>query len=389
MKIRLLIVSSLFLPAVTFAAFDHDLYFGTKNQEVIKLQDFLKSQTLYSGPVTGGFFSLTKEAVQRFQQREGIVPASGYFGPVTRKHANAVHTPEVSVRDTLLAQIKQLQEQLKKLQENSTPTATSSQAVVPTPTPPSNTGPVFSVKPYVKQAGFLTDPSLGARYPYKVLLDWTIQNSGLTTDTVLCAPLVKSAVGVDSKTAYFPESKTNYTCGVDSKDASGNITHESVAFSSPEWVSVYGTSSMKFPEIETTPLKLGNFSIYNGTGSSALFANFELLLTDAMESVPNRGQKVYFMLRDGVNSTDPLISKTEFTLLSANPQPANISVLNFPFDVTVKSGEERQISLWVEQFKYVKSGNFILKTTKINTVSSGQQTPLGGFTYILTREPPL
>src|SRR5437660_6544023 len=79
-------------PSAVFAqTFDHDLYYGVQNsQDVIKLQDFLTSETLYSGPLSGNFYSLTLAGVKAFQVREGITPPGGYFGPKTRLRANTI-----------------------------------------------------------------------------------------------------------------------------------------------------------------------------------------------------------------------------------------------------------------------------------------------------------
>jgi len=73
------------------APFTADLQHGVRaNADVQRLQEFLTAQQLYSGPITGNFFSLTLRAVKAFQAREGITPAAGYFGPRTRVRANAL-----------------------------------------------------------------------------------------------------------------------------------------------------------------------------------------------------------------------------------------------------------------------------------------------------------
>lgn len=85
------VVSFAFLMGIARAdsSFSKNLYFGIqKDSEVTKLQEFLTSEGLYSGPITGNFFSLTLKAVKDFQNREGISPAAGYFGPLTRARAN-------------------------------------------------------------------------------------------------------------------------------------------------------------------------------------------------------------------------------------------------------------------------------------------------------------
>lgn len=76
---------------VSFGAeqFNRDLSFGfQQDSDITKLQEFLSDKGLYSGPITGNFFSLTLKAVKAFQVREGIMPAAGYFGPKTRARAN-------------------------------------------------------------------------------------------------------------------------------------------------------------------------------------------------------------------------------------------------------------------------------------------------------------
>jgi len=61
-----------------------------RGSEVVSLQEFLKNQGIYTGPITGNYFALTYKAVRGFQIRERITPASGYFGPVTRTKANTI-----------------------------------------------------------------------------------------------------------------------------------------------------------------------------------------------------------------------------------------------------------------------------------------------------------
>jgi putative peptidoglycan binding protein len=137
--ISLLLVFPLFVFAQTF---DKDLYFGIqKDSDVTKLQEFLTEQGVYSGPVSGNFFSLTLQGVKSFQAKQGITPTSGYFGPKSRAKANLVlasqgvsstavtdesgsPTPVVTTspkttNDTvsaLMAQMQLIQQQLNALQ---------------------------------------------------------------------------------------------------------------------------------------------------------------------------------------------------------------------------------------------------------------------------------
>ena len=95
-KIVLVVCATTILTFATTAyvlaqTFDHDLYFGIQSDsDVTKLQEFLTSEGVYSGPITGNFFSLTLAGVKNFQSREGITPVAGYFGPLTRAAANAM-----------------------------------------------------------------------------------------------------------------------------------------------------------------------------------------------------------------------------------------------------------------------------------------------------------
>jgi len=77
-------------PTKAELVFTKNLSFGIQgDSEVTKLQEFLADEGLYSGPITGNFFSLTLKAVKDYQTREGISPAAGYFGLTSRSKANA------------------------------------------------------------------------------------------------------------------------------------------------------------------------------------------------------------------------------------------------------------------------------------------------------------
>jgi len=74
---------------VSFAAtFNQNLSYGSSGPAVTNLQSFLTAQDLYAGPITGGFFNLTKSAVIAFQKKNDIQPASGFVGPLTRAVIN-------------------------------------------------------------------------------------------------------------------------------------------------------------------------------------------------------------------------------------------------------------------------------------------------------------
>lgn len=389
----------LLTPAIGLAgSFDRDLFLGMKNDlEVTSLQEFLRDQGLYQGPTNGNFFALTRDAVKKMQEREKIVPVSGYFGPRTRARANAFLAPaypsESRAQEILRVrnEIEALQTRLKSLQEklvqervlaaSSSPAAVSS---VPDVSPPA-----FTKNPQVAQAGFIEYSPFGAHYPYRVTFDWATDASGVGDESVACNPLLKVGAGAGRATAYFPEPHINYACKVTVSNTSGKSVSASVLFASPSWVSVNGSSTLPFPDIEATPLKIGEFRVYNGTASDSLFTNFETLVIESMDSTPNRNRKVLFLLRDGIAPTDPLISKTDFTFIATAAPLGNPwrSPLSMAFNVALAAGEEKRVSMWVEQLQFVKSGTLEIAATK--AVMTGQLTPVGLFDLTLTKPPSL
>ena len=88
--------------SVPCQSFETNLYFGmTGNAQVKCLQSFLKSQgtDIYpEGIVNGNFYSLTSQAVIRFQEKYaseilnpiGLTMGTGYFGQRTRQVANSL-----------------------------------------------------------------------------------------------------------------------------------------------------------------------------------------------------------------------------------------------------------------------------------------------------------
>lgn len=144
-KYILLLLLTIFIPSISSASFDKDLYYGINNDsQVSELQELLTSEGLYSGPITGNYYSLTVQAVKNFQERENIKPVAGYFGSLTRKRADQIldnslnkniGTVQVSQTnnssglqsqiDSLLLIIKSLQEELAKQQTTTTQTQTT------------------------------------------------------------------------------------------------------------------------------------------------------------------------------------------------------------------------------------------------------------------------
>lgn len=93
-KIVMLIIAVLAsMPALTSAeTFTRNLSFGMRNDpDVERLQEFLRGQGYFSYPVsTGNYGPVTILAVKKFQQANGLPMIGGYFGPESRRAANAI-----------------------------------------------------------------------------------------------------------------------------------------------------------------------------------------------------------------------------------------------------------------------------------------------------------
>lgn len=91
----MLMVGVLFGFSVASAAsysFQNNLSLGSTGPDVVALQTLLESKeflTMPSGVAKGYFGNLTQASLSRFQAANGISPASGYFGPLTRSFVNS------------------------------------------------------------------------------------------------------------------------------------------------------------------------------------------------------------------------------------------------------------------------------------------------------------
>ncbi|USN89085.1 MAG: peptidoglycan-binding protein [Candidatus Nomurabacteria bacterium] len=84
-------------PSQSCSIFNRDLTLGVQSDEVTRLQNFLisKGYTIPAG-ATGYFGGQTQQALVKFQKAEGISPAVGYFGPLTRGRVQNMCTPVVT-----------------------------------------------------------------------------------------------------------------------------------------------------------------------------------------------------------------------------------------------------------------------------------------------------
>ena len=67
------------------STFTRDLSYGSSGPDVKGLQELLgfAGEVIPAGP-TGYFGAQTQAALASYQRKNGIKPASGYFGPITR-----------------------------------------------------------------------------------------------------------------------------------------------------------------------------------------------------------------------------------------------------------------------------------------------------------------
>ncbi len=71
-----------------------DLYYGVNHPEVTLLQKYLNNNGFTVSQIGAGskgnetdfFGRLTQTVLSAFQKTKGIVPAVGYFGPLTQAH---------------------------------------------------------------------------------------------------------------------------------------------------------------------------------------------------------------------------------------------------------------------------------------------------------------
>ena len=297
----IIIIGAILPFAVSAAAFEHDLFFGMRNNAEVKLlQEFLHSRGFYNESITGNFFSLTRRAVIDFQKKEGIRPAQGYVGGKTR------------------AKIMML---LNNTVKPSVSPAVPSPSFFPSPSP--------SAIPSVSPTPLLSPPPLPSAAP-------------IPTSTPTPAPVVELRI-------------------------SGNVTQP-------------------FPDIANAPLKLGDITIKNTTDHPILFNQFQLDIYDAMNSSLNRGKTVLFKLREGTTTYDSLISEKQFSINNQPPptgEESNRRQVNVSFPITVKAGETKVTSLWIENLDYVISG--YLRIEMLAAFINDPITLQGGFKFLLTR----
>lgn len=73
----------------TISNFSGNLYFGMRNNDVMRLQTFLISHSLLGANLNTGYFGFSTFNALRVYQKAVDVPPTGFFGPLTRAALNS------------------------------------------------------------------------------------------------------------------------------------------------------------------------------------------------------------------------------------------------------------------------------------------------------------
>lgn len=126
-KVFAIFVCSMLFVSTTSAQrvlFPVDLHPGIKNEvAVIVLQKFLKAERYYDGPILGLYDTTTAKAVQKFQEKNAIMPSDGIFKGMTRARANSIIQKQLESYTTQAPSVTKKTPELKT--EKATPPKTT------------------------------------------------------------------------------------------------------------------------------------------------------------------------------------------------------------------------------------------------------------------------
>ena len=326
-RILFLVFAIFMVPSAAFAAgFSRDLYYGISNDvDVTRLQEFLKSQSVYSGPITGNFFSLTRDGVKRFQERERIAPVAGYFGPKTRGRANEVLSQTSSAPSARLTELESLIASL---------------------------GSVRTLYPSFSIDALIT--------VYQNELS-SLKGGAASPPPLAPAPLPPEAPSEPAATTTPP------------------------AETKKEELKVSGGGTNLFPIYAANPTKIGDVTVRNDFSQTIYLSQLIMKISDQMNSPNNRNKKVKFILRNGTTTSDSTVSTEDFTFNSTVPKSdtPHVSLFSMSLPVMFAAGSEKTFSLWVDNFDYVISGSLTIEYSSF--LATTNISPVGGFTFLLNR----
>jgi chitodextrinase len=236
------------VPSIVYAGFSQDLSYGKQGDEVTLLQQFLREKGYYDGPVSGGFYSLTKSALITFQKSLKIEPATGFFGPITRNVVNyMLQSGDVNAASFITAPVYQAPPTTTQPPTQTNTTNTTTQTASSSTGTPFATPPVFQAPPTTQTPTIPTSTTTDTKPPIIISLSvssvtatgavifWTTDESsdalveyGLTSSLGSQGPFDPTSTSKHNYTLSGLTPNTTYNYRVRSKDASGNLVVSSI-----------------------------------------------------------------------------------------------------------------------------------------------------------------
>src|SRR5581483_1382028 len=131
-----LILLAILLPAISLADITANLKYGSQGTQVVELQEFLIEKGFLLTKASGYFFSLTRNAVEQFQESVGL-PNTGYVGVLTRGQINsAIAMENASSTEAEIAETGTTTPPvIEPTQQVATPVQVTQPTVTPAPQP--------------------------------------------------------------------------------------------------------------------------------------------------------------------------------------------------------------------------------------------------------------
>lgn len=114
-----LLTLAIILPVSATELFEKDLKYGTSNNvEVKRLQEYLKGEKMYTGPLSGNYYGLTQLAVKKLQKKYNL-KQDGKFNSITRERLNKTLNLklELDQKSKELEEAQQLAESIEALRQ--------------------------------------------------------------------------------------------------------------------------------------------------------------------------------------------------------------------------------------------------------------------------------
>lgn len=387
MKLRhILFLSIFFIPVVAAGAgISRDLTVGAKGDDVKYLQEFLaKDRAVYpEGIVSGYFGALTKAAVARFQEREGISPAAGYAGPKTRSRIDQLlgavsstpsappAAPQGNLADLLL-QLEVLQRALADLR--------SATSTVATTTPIDTLPPSFIEGPAVTLGVPDAASPFGGTAAVRVTVNWKT-NEPTAPSLLNCNPNL-AVSGLSLQATYWARMAGRHVCTLTVEDLAQNKTSQSMIFEVPAWTAIEGSSTQPFADSS----KLGDLKITNHATTSVVLFRVNITIEESIDAPNSRGVSYKLVLKDGTSNVSNVLEKKDVSMHSQFPGVGNLNrqFVNFYAGRNIAAGETKTLSLWVEGLAGPYYGG-VFRTTVTDVTTIPEQAAVGTGQFSLSR----